>query len=125
QWAASEVSSTQTPSHGVNPALQTEPHAPEAQIGVAFGSAVTHRLPHAPQFAASATRLVSHPSAALPSQFANPASHVNPQLESQVVAAFGRSEQTFPHAEQLLMSVVVSISHPSVASLLQSANPVS
>lgn len=58
-------------------------------------------------------RFASHPFAALPSQLAKPALHVNPQvLPEHVRVAFARSGQETPHPPQLFTFELTDVSQP-------------
>jgi hypothetical protein len=101
------------PSQSANPALQAARtqfearHAPVALLN-------PQALPQKPQLLASEARLVSHPSAGLLLQFANPGSQA-PTLHTEAVQApkpWATAGQTLPHAPQLLRSEVVLVSHP-------------
>jgi len=95
---------------------------PPTHAAVAFGSA--HAFPHVPQFAKLVFRLISHPSVLFPLQFAKPVKQVNEQTPAvHVVVAFARAGQTFPQVPQLFGLESKLISQPSVAILLQFANP--
>ena len=95
---------------------------PPTHAAVAFGSA--HAFPHVPQFAKLVFRIVSQPLVLMPSQFAKPVKQVNEQTPAvHVVVAFKRAGQTFPQAPQLFGLESKLISQPSVAILLQFANP--
>lgn len=95
---------------------------PPTHAAVAFASA--HAFPHVPQFAKFVFRLISQPLVLLPSQFSKPVKQVNEQTPAvHVVVAFTRAGQTFPQAPQLFGLESKLISQPSVAILLQFANP--
>ncbi len=84
---------------------------------------VLHAVPQLPQFAAFVLRFVSQPFEAIPSQSPNPILHetiVQPPFEHPAVAF--ASMQTVPHAPQLFTFVLMFVSHPSLATRLQSAN---
>jgi len=81
-------------------------------------------LPHIPQLFASLVVLISHPFAGLPSQSAKPVLHVlTAQFDALHVAVALARLHACLQPPQLLTSLVVLISHPSDAVLLQSANP--
>ena len=95
---------------------------PPTHAVVAFGS--VHAVPHVPQFAKLVFRLTSHPSALLPLQLAKPLLQLIEQTpEIHTEEAFGGLGQTFPQVPQLFGLESKLISQPSVAILLQFANP--
>lgn len=89
-------------------------------VDVAFGS--VQDAPQAPQWSCDAIRSVSQPLACTASQLPKPASHEAtwqaPPLHEAVACA---SEQTLPHAPQLVTELVRSVSH--TASRSQSPRP--
>jgi hypothetical protein len=88
----------------------------------AFGGA--HTAPQAPQLLVLVAMFVSHPFAAMWSQSAKPAAQTSWHVPfTQEAVAFGPEAQTWPQAPQLLMLVLMFVSQPSVALLLQSAKP--
>lgn len=92
-------------SQSANPALQTKPHVPPTQVGVALAG-VGHWLPQAPQLPTSVSRLVSQPLATLASQLPNPARQTKLHWPwSQTGVALGRGGQRLPHIPQFLTSV--------------------
>jgi hypothetical protein len=111
------------PSQFLNPVIQeTIEQAPATQAELALGRA--QALPHEPQLAKLIFRLTSHPSALFPLQLAKPLLQIIEQVPAtHTDEAFGGLGQTFPQIPQLLTSESKLISHPSVAILLQFANP--
>lgn len=83
---------------------------------------VLQALPHAPQFVVVVIA-VSHPFAAFPSQSANPGEHTILHVEPTQVPTPPLWLHAFPHAPQLLASLVRLISQPFAAFPSQSANP--
>jgi len=81
-------------------------------------------VPHEPQCAASVSRFVSHPLAAIPSQSPKPASHVSRHTPSaQDDAAFATTGQVAPQAPQFVVSLWSPASQPSALTPLQSPKP--
>jgi hypothetical protein len=112
------------PSQFLKPEIHdTIEQTPATHAEFAFGS--EHEFPQVPQFAKLVFRLTSHPSALLPLQLAKPLLQLIEQTpEIHTEEAFGGLGQTFPQVPQLLTLVSKLISQPSVAILLQFANPV-
>jgi hypothetical protein len=103
-------------------AAHVSPQVP-LQVAVEFGPEA-HAFPHAPQLLTSEAVLISHPSAACPSQSAKPALHsaMAHAPAAQTGAALDRLH-AFRHAPQLLASRFVSTSHPFAGFASQSAKP--
>ena len=102
-------------------------HAELVQIELAALALTPHAFLHAPQLARSLVRLDSQPSLAIALQSPKPPEQaMRPQLPAEQVAPVecGGVGHTFLHAPQLPTSVVVDVSHPSLATMLQSPNPV-
>src|SRR5262249_34255692 len=113
------------PSQFPNPAPQPATAQLElAQDGVPLAMA-GQTVPQALQLFRLDVVSVSQPFAVLPSQFPNPASQpATPQVELvHPGVALATGGQTVPQAPQLFTFEVVSISQPSAALPLQSANP--
>ncbi len=113
--------STQLPAQFVRPALQESPQRPAVQVPVP--PAIAHEVVQVPQWAASAIKLTSQPSAAVPLQSAKPATqdamaHV-PVAQVEFACA---KAHAFPHVPQLLVLVRLA-SQPLAALPSQSANP--
>jgi hypothetical protein len=114
-----------TPSQSPNPVLhEAMVQAPAAQAAVAFGSA--QALAHPPQFAGSVDVLTSQPLDGTTSQSAHPVvQEATTQIpEEHADEAFG-SVHTLPQVPQFVLLVCTLTSQPSVATLLQFANPAS
>lgn len=109
-------------SQSVQPTLQTWiPHAPDEQVPVAFAGA--QAAPQTPQ-SVVVLRFVSQPVEYLPSQSANPAVQlVMLHVPFEQLAAPLAAPHEFPHAPQLLLSVLRFVSQPSEYVELQSAKP--
>lgn len=89
-------------------------HIPMPQVLAVHVAVVTlgrlHCVPHMPQLAGVA-RSISHPSAVLPLQLANPARHAMPHaLAAHVAVAFAGVGHIIPHVPQLDVSVA-SVRH--------------
>jgi len=115
----SATSPLQFPKPALHPATV---HAPPAHPGVPF--AATQTFPQALQLVGDVFTLTSQPSLERPLQFAKPALqdatvHVPPAQPAVPPA----TEQTIPHAPQLLGVVFVFTSHPSAAAPLQFPKP--
>ncbi len=108
------------PSQSPAPTEQLGMHTPPLQDVVPF--ALVHWVLQALQWLASVERFVSQPLFLFPSQSAKPAAHDGAQMPAEqdvVPLAFVHWVLQPP---QLLMSVCVLVSHPSMG-LLQSAKP--
>lgn len=92
------------------------------QVAVAFGR--SHRFPQPPQFAASVTRLISHPSTCLlPLQSWNPETQIPAHMPLlHVRTATFSEEQTTPQPPQLFGSTSRLASQPFARSLSQLSN---
>jgi hypothetical protein len=105
------------------PEMQVKEQTPPLQTVVAFARA-GQTIPHIPQFDASVSRFRSHPSALIPLQSENPASHPKEQTPPpQTAVAFAGSRHASPHALQCAGLEVRSVSQPSVGSASQSPRP--
>src|SRR4051794_30178475 len=92
-------------------------HAPAAFAGA-------QAAPHPPQFGVLELVSISHPSAASLLQSAHGAVHDVTEHEPPTQASAELlPTQRVPHVPQFSPSLFRSTSHPSAASLLQSANP--
>jgi hypothetical protein len=100
------------------------PQVPLEHVAAALGRA-GHEAPHAPQLVLLVEVFTSHPSASLALQLAKPGLHVlmrhAPLTHAGV--AFG-SAHVRPHIPQLVVSLAVAVSQPSVSLPLQLAKPV-
>ena len=108
-------------SQSAKPGLQVPLQTPLAQLGVMLLDEQT--LPHPPQLLASVFRLVSQPLAGLPLQLPKPALQVMPQTPIEQNAVPLVELQTWPHAPQLVGSVVRLVSQPLAGLPSQSAKP--
>ena len=80
-------------------------------------------FPHAPQFCSSKSER-SQPLVRSPSQSPKPNEQVPPHVPEEQVGVVPVSEgQMFPHAPQLLGSMLVAVSHPLAALPSQSEKP--
>jgi hypothetical protein len=105
--------------------LQLVVPGPQAHWPPLHPCPLEHGLPQLPQFFGSLFVSISHPSADLLSQSANPAVHdAMAQLELLQMGVALAGAHVVPQPPQLLTSFVVLTSQPSVASPLQSAKPV-
>jgi len=90
---------------------------------------VLHGVPQPPQFSVSVLRLTSQPLPGRPSQFANPAAHVNWQLPSEqpVETMFGGAfaVQSYPQEPQSAVLVLRFASQPLPARPSQLSKPAS
>jgi hypothetical protein len=113
------------PSQLPKPRVQAPtPQVPAAQVGIATFVRL-QTVPHPPQFAGSTWVLTSQPSPVLLLQLAKPALQVIPHApDAQVAAAFVRTGHTLLHAPQCAAVLVVLVSQPSAALLLQLPKPV-
>jgi hypothetical protein len=96
-------------------------HTPSEQVGVAF--VPPHTAPHAPQWLRLVCVFVSHPLAALPSQFAHPALHTGvhtPATHEVVPCAFVHA---LPQAPQSVAVVSRFVPHPLFRLPSQSPQP--
>src|SRR5438477_10000487 len=101
-----------------------KPHMPPRQLATALAGA--HGVPQAPQLPRSVRRFRSQPSIAFMLQSPKPILHMpmphTPALHPAV--AFAGTAQAVPHLPQLLTSVPMAVSQPSIAFMLQSAKPI-
>lgn len=78
-------------------------------------------MPQKPQCALEVERFASQPSVAFALQFSNPPLHMRSHTpEAQSDVALGRFGQLFVQRPQCNTSDVMSVSHPSALTLLQS-----
>lgn len=112
------------PSQSPKPGLQRAiAHTPAVHIPVALAG--LHARPHAPQWVSEVLRSVSQALFGIPSQFPQPAVQaVKLQCPPvQTVLALS-SLHSVPHAPQWVSEVLRSVSHPSLATLLQLPRPI-
>jgi hypothetical protein len=113
-----------SPSQLPKPAPHVNPQTPVAHVDVAFARA-GHAIPQPPQFAALVLVFTSQPSNPFPLQLPKPALHAIPHTRAAHVAVpFAGTAQRVPHAPQCSGLLVMSTSHPSVATALQLPKPV-
>jgi hypothetical protein len=101
------------PSQSAKPVLHTNPHSPAEHIAVAFAG-VGQAFPQAPQLASEVAVFTSHPSDAIPLQFAKPVLQLPmAQLPAEHTGVALAIEQTLVQVPQWLTDDRRSVSQPS------------